>query len=161
MTWEYGSQSFAATEKPIIRASIERETRIMTDQAAWYPEIGEGFASHHTVNHSADEYVRYTKAVMFPSGKPFVIHTNSVEGYYSIFKRGMVGVYQWCAEKHLHRYLAEFDFRYSNRVRLGIDDVRRTELAFKGAVGKRLTYRTPCTERPYGKRRKVAHKGKA
>lgn len=128
---------------PIIRANIERETRIMTDQAAWYPEIGKGFAGHYTVNHSDDEYVRYTNAVQFPSGKPFVIHTNSVEGYYSIFKRGMIGVYQWCKEKHLHRYLAEYDFRYSNRVQLGIDDVQRTELAFKGAVGKRLTYRTP------------------
>jgi hypothetical protein len=64
-----------------------------------------------------------------------------MEGYFSIFKRGMVGIYQHCSEQHLHRYLAEFDFRYSNRVRLGVDDVQRTELAFKGAAGKRLTYR--------------------
>ena len=68
------------------------------------------------------------------------IHTNTVEGYYSIFKRGMKGVYQHCAEKHLHRYLAEFDFRYSNRVRLGVDTAR-TERAVKGIVGKRLAYR--------------------
>jgi hypothetical protein len=68
------------------------------------------------------------------------VHTNTVEGYYSIFKRGMTGVYQHCKEKHLHRYLAEFDFRYSNRVRLGVDDVQRTELAVKGIVGKRLKY---------------------
>jgi transposase-like protein len=136
------SSTTIAELKPIIRANIERETRIMTDQAAWYPEIGENFAGHFSVNHSEDEYVRYTNAVQFPSGAPFTIHTNSVEGYYSIFKRGMKGIYQHCAEKHLHRYLAEFDFRYSNRVRLGIDDVQRTELAFKGAVGKRLTYRT-------------------
>jgi hypothetical protein len=137
------SGTTVAELKPIVRANIERETRIMTDQAAWYPEIGANFAGHYTVNHSEDEYVRYTNAVQFPSGKPFTIHTNSVEGYYSIFKRGMMGIYQHCSEKHLHRYLAEFDFRYSNRVRLGIDDVQRTELAFKGAVGKRLTYRTP------------------
>jgi transposase-like protein len=137
------SGTTVAELKPIIRANIERETRIMTDQASWYPEIGESFTGHYTVNHSEDEYVRYTNAVQFPSGKPFTIHTNSVEGYYSIFKRGMMGIYQHCSEKHLHRYLAEFDFRYSNRVRLGIDDVQRTELAFKGAVGKRLTYRTP------------------
>jgi hypothetical protein len=70
------------------------------------------------------------------------IHTNTIEGYYSIFKRGMKGVYQHCAEKHLHRYLAEFDFRYSNRVRLGVDDVQRTERAVKGITGKRLMYRS-------------------
>jgi hypothetical protein len=88
--------------------------------------------------------VRYTNAVMFPSGKPYTIHTNTVEGYFSVFKRGMKGIYQHCAEKHLHRYLAEFDFRYSNRVRLGIDDVARADLALRGAVGKRLTYQTTC-----------------
>jgi ISXO2-like transposase domain len=76
---------------------------MMTDQATWYSEIEGKFASHETINHSIDEYVRGT------------VHTNTVEGYYSIFKRGMTGVYQHCSEKHLHRYLAEFDFRYSNR----------------------------------------------
>jgi hypothetical protein len=85
------------------------------------------------VKHDAKEYVRY--------GQPYVIHTNTVEGFYSIFKRGMKGVYQHCAEKHLHRYLAEFDFRYSNRIRLGVDDVQRTERAINGIVGKRLMYR--------------------
>ena len=69
--------------------------------------------------------------------------TNTVEGYFSVFKRGMKGIYQHCSEKHLHRYLAEFDFRYSHRVRLGVDDVERTRRALKGIVGKRLTYRTP------------------
>ena len=67
---------------------------------------------------------------------------NTVEGYYSIFKRGVIGIYQPCSEKHLHRYLAEYDFRYSNRIRLGVDDVERTERAVKGVVGKRLMYRT-------------------
>jgi len=71
-------------------------------------------------------------------------HTNTAEGFFSIFKRGMVGTYQHCKDKHLHRYLAEFDFRYSNRVKLGVDDVARTERALKGIVGKRLTYRTPA-----------------
>ncbi|MGB6446662.1 MAG: transposase [Xanthobacteraceae bacterium] len=80
---------------------------------------------------SADEYVRGD------------VHTNTVEGFYSIFKRGMKGTYQHRKEKHLHRYLAEFDFRYSNRVRLGVDDVERTARAVKGIVGKRLTYATP------------------
>jgi hypothetical protein len=69
------------------------------------------------------------------------VHTNTVEGFYSIFKRGMKGIYQHCSEKHLHRYLAEFDFRYSNRVRLGVDDIERSDRTLKGAVGKRLTYR--------------------
>jgi transposase-like protein len=115
---------------PILRANIARETAMMTDHATWYAEIGAEFASHETINHSIDEYVRG------------VVHISTVEGYYSIFKRGMTGVYQRCSEKHLHRYLAEFDFRYSNRVRLGVNDVERTERALKGIVGKRLTYRT-------------------
>jgi transposase-like protein len=120
---------------PIIRVNIQRETAVMTDERPWYNSVGDEFASHDTVKHSAKEYVRY--------GQPYVIHTNTVEGYYSVFKRGMLGVYQHCSEKHLHRYLAEFDFRYSNRVRLGVDDVERTKRALKGIVGKRLTYRTP------------------
>lgn len=78
--------------------------------------------------------------MMFASGKPYVIHTNTVERYFSNFMRGMKGVYQHCSERHLHRYLAEFDFRYSNRVKLGIDHVGRTERALRGIVGKRLTY---------------------
>jgi hypothetical protein len=86
---------------------------------------------------SGEEYVRYT------TDPEYVITTNTVEGYYSIFKRGMKGVYQHCKEKHLHRYLAEFDFRYSNRVALGISDVARADRALKGIVGKRLTYETP------------------
>jgi hypothetical protein len=88
-----------------------------------------------TVNHSREEYVRYI------SDPNYVISTNTVEGYYSIFKRGMKGVYQHYSEKHLHRYLAEFDFRYSYRVRLGYSDEARTDRALKGIVGKRLTYR--------------------
>ena len=71
------------------------------------------------------------------------MHTNTVEGYYSIFKRGMKGVYQHCIEKHLHRYVAEFDFRYSNRTALGVSDFERAEIAAAGINGKRLTYRRP------------------
>lgn len=114
---------------PLVRKNIARETNLMTDEARHYVAVGKEFNSHGAVEHSADEYVRGD------------IHTNTVEGYYSIFKRGMKGVYQHCAEKHLHRYLAEFDFRYSNRVRLGIDDVARADRALKGIVGKRLTYK--------------------
>jgi len=112
---------------PVVRANIRRESKLMT----WYKPVGKEFASHGAVAHSKHEYGR---------GE---IHTNTVEGFYSIFKRGMKGVYQHCAEKHLHRYLAEFDFRYSNRVALGIDDVARADRALKGIVGKRLTYQTP------------------
>jgi len=120
----------------------------MTDEARHYMEPGRDFASHDAVNHSKDEYVRYWNEVTNetrPDGKPIVatttITTNTVEGYYSIFKRGMKGVYQHCAEKHLHRYLSEFDFRYSNRVALGVNDGERRMLAIKNAAGKRLTYR--------------------
>ena len=101
----------------------------MTDEATWYKTLGARYLSHVAVNHSAHEYVR---------GE---ISTNTVEGYYSIFKRGMRGVYQHCCEKHLHRYLAEFDFRYSNRSALGIEDTERTAIALRGMVGNWLTYR--------------------
>jgi hypothetical protein len=107
----------------------------MTDTASWYKALGKEFAS--TVNHQQDEYVRM-------EGDRVITH-NTVEGYYSIFRRGMKGVYQHCKEKHGHRYLAGFDFRYSNRVRFGIDDEARTALALKGITGRRLTYRGPAT----------------
>lgn len=116
---------------PIIRVNIQRESAVHTDQASWYRALKGEFAKHETVNHEIDEYVRGD------------VTTNTVEGYYSIFKRGMKGTYQHCAEKHLHRYLAEFDFRYSNRVALGCDDKERAARAMKGIVGKRLTYRNP------------------
>lgn len=117
---------------PIVRANVARETHLMTDEARHYTAIGKDFAAHDAVRHTAGEYVR-----------DGYIHSNTVENYYSIFKRGMKGVYQHCKEKHLHRYLAEFDFRYSNRVALGVNDVARADRALKGIVGKRLTYRTP------------------
>jgi transposase-like protein len=114
----------------IMRANIRKESRLMTDEARHYKAIGREFASHESVNHHEKEYGRG------------IVHTNTVEGFYSVFKRGMKGVYQHCSERHLHRYLSEFDFRYSNRVRLGIDDIERADIALKGIVGKRLTYRT-------------------
>jgi hypothetical protein len=101
----------------------------MTDEGT-APSIGLLFAKHETVKHSAREYARGD------------VTTNTVEGYFSVFKRGMRGTYQHCAEKHLERYLAEFDFRYNNRVALGVNDVQRAERALKGVVGKRLTYQT-------------------
>jgi hypothetical protein len=104
---------------------------MMTDEGTYYREVGQEFASHETVNHAAEEYARG------------IVTTNTVEGHFSIFKRGMRGTYQHCSEKHLHRYLSEFDFRYSNRVALGVNDGDRAALAVKGAAGKRLTYRQP------------------
>jgi hypothetical protein len=123
---------------PIVQDNVERETRINTDEAKRYYDLHKEFSSHDTVNHSADEYVRYTSVVSFSEAKPYIITTNTVDGYFSIFKRGMIGVYQHCAEKHLHRYLAEFDFRYNNRVRLGVDDKARTNKMLRGISGKRL-----------------------
>lgn len=122
---------------PIIRANIAKDTAVMTDSASWYKGLKyyADIASHDKVDHSIDEYARYEP------GRP-VITTNTVEGYFSLFKRGMRGVYQHCQEKHLHRYLAEFDFRYNNRVKLGVNDEQRTVKALKGVRGKRLTYRT-------------------
>jgi hypothetical protein len=103
--------------------------------------LGDSFANNEGVNHTEKEYVR--RELFEISGRPYQVHTNTVEGFYSIFKRGMKGVYQHCKEKHLHRYLSEFDFRYSNRIALGVDDVARADIALKRIVGKRLTYRTP------------------
>jgi transposase-like protein len=120
---------------PIVRDNIARESKVMTDESALYSKLGDDFAKHGSVDHHRDEYGYTDRA-----GDK--INTNTVEGYYSIFKRGMKGIYQHCGEKHLHRYLAEFDFRYSNRVRLGIDDAERADRALKGVSGKRLTYRT-------------------
>ena len=120
---------------PIVRANLTRESTLMTDEASQYTKLGREFADHSTVDHGRKEY-GYTDRVT-----GFKANTNTVEGYYSIFKRGMKGVYQHCAEKHLHRYLAEFDFRYSNRSALGIEDVQRVSKIAAGITGKRLTYR--------------------
>jgi len=119
---------------PIIKENIAKESIIHTDRGSWYRWVAKEFAKHETVDHGVEEYVRYDGDRL--------ITTNTVEGFYSVFKRGMRGVYQHCREKHLHRYLCEFDFRYSNRSGLGVGDVERTERALRGIVGKRLTYRT-------------------
>lgn len=120
---------------PIVQANVSREAQMMTDKAQLYRHRLGDFASHDRVDHSKDEYVRYEP------GRP-VIHTNTAENVFSVFKRGMRGTYQHCAEKHLHRYLAEFDFRYNNRKALGIEDEERAGNMIKGVKGKRLTYRT-------------------
>lgn len=121
--------TYANELMPIIKANIDRETKISTDQASYYNSMAKHFLDHGSVNHSKDEWRRGD------------ICTNTVEGYFSIFKRGMKGVYQHCSEKHLHRYLAEFDFRYNNRSANGIEDQERTSNALLQIEGKRLTYR--------------------
>jgi transposase-like protein len=122
---------------PVVKANIDHESRVMTDESGVYRKLDQHFEKHDSVDHSREEYA-YTE-----HGTGTVISTNTVEGYYSIFKRGMKGVYQHCSEKHLHRYLAEFDFRYSNRSALGIEDGERAAKALKGIEGRRLTYRIP------------------
>lgn len=117
------------TVAKIVNKNVAKETRLHTDESRLYTRVGANFAAHETINHSAKEYARGD------------VTTNSVEGYFSIFKRGMKGVYQHCDEKHLHRYLAEFDFRYNHRVKLGFSDIDRTKAAIRGVEGKRLTYR--------------------
>lgn len=112
----------------ILYQNVSREARLMTDEAGFYKRVGVDYAEHHTVSHKAHEYVR---------GE---FHTNTIEGSFSIFKRGMKGVYQHCGEQHLHRYLAEYEFRYNNRIANGVDDRQRTDNAMLGIVGKRLTY---------------------
>lgn len=119
----------------IVKENIAKEARVFTDESRLYGDATIHFADHQTVKHSVGEYVRYENGEK--------IHTNTIEGAFSIFKRGMKGVYQHCKEKHLHRYLAEFDFRYNHRVGLGIGDIDRTLAAIRGAEGKRLLYRQP------------------
>ncbi|MFL5297366.1 MAG: IS1595 family transposase [Phenylobacterium sp.] len=123
----------AATIGTILEENIATEARLMSDEHPLYKQLGWAYADHGTTTHSRGEYV---------SRQDATIHTQQVEGYYSIFKRGMRGVYQHCAKKHLHRYAAEFDFRYSYRIALGVDDQARATRALQGVVGKRLTYRS-------------------
>ena len=116
------------TVQEILHRQIDIDSRLMTDEAAHYG-YGVGFDKHERVNHRANEYARGD------------VSTNTVEGFFSIFKRGMHGVYQHCGEQHLHRYLSEFDFRYSHREKTGYNDAARTIRAIAGAEGRRLTYR--------------------
>ena len=116
---------------PIVRENVAREAVLMTDEARHYVKVGREFAAHGVVRHMVGEYGRGP------------INTNTIEGSFSIFKRGMKGVYQHCAEKHLHRYLAEFEFRYNNRTAHGVDDRQRAVAALAGISGKRITYARP------------------
>lgn len=121
------------TLKPIIEANLAKQAQLMTDQAQHYKKIGKSFAEHHTVNHSTGEYVKKENPQL---------HTNTVENYFSVFKRGMKGTYQHCGHHHLNRYLAEFNFRYNHRAKLDYTDEQRADALLTGVVGKRLTYQT-------------------
>lgn len=120
-----------STILPILMENISAEAIVYTDEAGQYRNLADTFAGHDFTRHGAGEYVRGD------------VHTNTVEGYFSVFKRGMKGVYQHCAKKHLHRYAAEFEFRYNNRVANGVEDGQRGEILLTGVVGKRLTYQIP------------------
>lgn len=119
----------AKTLRPILEEQIHKATYIMTDESSVYPKAAGNFAGHGTVNHGIEEYVR--------GG---FWHTNTVEGYFSILKRGIIGTYHHVSAEHLKRYLAEFDFRFNERAALDVDDAQRTLKALKGIEGKRLTY---------------------
>ena len=118
---------------PILQANIKPDSRIVTDEAVYYRPVKLSFDKHEFVTHSAAEYV---------SKLDRTLHTNTIEGFFSVFKRGMKGVYQHCGHSYLNRYLSEFDFRYNNRIALGVDDQTRAERILDGVVGKRLTYQT-------------------
>ncbi len=125
-----------ATAKTLRETAVKiasRKSYLMTDENAAYTKLGKEYAGHGTVVHSANEYVRLGGFV----------HVNSAENYFSIFKRGVYGTYHHISEQHLDRYLAEFDFRYNNRSKLGVEDAERTEKAIIGAAGKRLFYQEP------------------
>jgi len=117
----------------LVTENVSHESTLYTDESRLYGDMKNVFETHDTVKHSSGEYVR---------GE---VHSNTIESYFSIFKRGMKGTYQHCKEKHLHRYLAEFDFRHNRRVAIGVDDKTRANRILSGIVGKRLTYETTLT----------------
>ena len=123
--------------KPILVSQIKQDTHLMTDGARHYKQIGEEFAMHESTNHLAKEYARPSDKV-----KGVTVHSNTVESFFGLLKRGLVGTYHHVSEAHLQRYVTEFDFRFTNRVANGIDDVMRAERLLKSVKGKRLTYRT-------------------
>lgn len=128
------AEANAETIAKIVRENVDMKSKLHTDRSVLYVRLGREFAEHGRVDHSLGEYVRFEEGG--------AVHNNSCESYFSVFKRGMRGTYQWCAEKHLHRYLAEFDFRHNTRVAVGVDDAQRAEQVIRQVVGKRLTYQT-------------------
>lgn len=131
------------TLTPILAETTDREAHVMTDEAGQDGKLSASFAKHDYVRHGAGESMNLENAL---------IHTNMITGAFSVFKRGMKGVYQHCGKQHLHRYLAEFDFRYNNRLRLGLSDPERTRRAVSGIKGRRLMYRDSLEEARSGDR---------
>ena len=121
--------------RPILLAQVDTKSTLMSDDAGQYRILGKDFARHESVNHGADEYVRGDA------------YTNTIEGYFAMFKRGITGTYHHVSEAHLKRYLAEFDFRYNERSALGVEDSERAVKALQGISGKRLTYRQRTDKR--------------
>jgi hypothetical protein len=117
------------TVEKLLNEHVSKESRLHTDESPIYKRFGERFAAHETVNHSKKEYARGD------------VTSNSAEGFFNVFKRGMTGTYQHCGEAYLARYITEFEFRHNNRVKLGVNDKERAARAVQGAVGKRLTLR--------------------
>ncbi|MDZ4775167.1 MAG: IS1595 family transposase [Alphaproteobacteria bacterium] len=113
----------------IVRENVDPASRLHTDESRLCTGMGAEMAAHETVKHAAGEYVRGD------------VHNNTAEAFFGLFKRGMRGTYQHCAEKHLHRYVTEFEFRFNTRTKVGVSDEQRARLALKGIEGKRLTYR--------------------
>jgi hypothetical protein len=124
----------AKTLKPVLTEQLDKASSLMTDGEGQYRILGSLFARHEAVNHGIGEYVRGDA------------HTNTVEGYFSILKRGIAGIYHHVSEAHLKRYLGEFDFRYNERMGLSVEDAERATKAIKGVVGKRLTYQQPDSD---------------
>ena len=125
----------AKTLRPFVMKNVSRKSTLNTDEAAYYIKMGREFSKHHAVDHSRGEYAYKFDGI--------TVTVNGPENYFSIFKRGVYGVYHSISEAHLHRYLSEFDFRYNNRSKLGVEDTERAEKAVLGAEGKRLTYHQP------------------
>jgi len=130
----------AAEIAPIVMKNIASESHLMTDEAGQYVRVGRRFAKHSAVDHSREEYAYTDRVTGVTAG------VNSAEGFFSIFKRGIYGIYHHISETHLHRYAAEFDFRYNHRSGLGFGDKARTDKVMAGIVGKRLTYRRTDAE---------------
>jgi transposase-like protein len=127
----------AKTVRSILATNVSRKSRLMSDEANFYTRAGAEFASHHAVEHSRGEYAYHDKTTGLN------VSINVSENFYSILKRGITGTYHSISEAHLHRYLKEFDFRYNNRSKLGVEDAERAALTLKGIEGKRLTYNQP------------------
>ena len=117
---------------PLLVANVSQSAWLMTDEATQYQKLGKMFRAHGYTKHGEGEYV---------SRDNRFVHSNTVEGFFSIFKRGMKGIYQHCGHNHLHRYVTEFDFRYNNRKANGIEDEQRAEILLRGVIGKRLTFK--------------------